>query len=338
MLFHRRVYNRFEEPIVKKDRWLLRALALTAVVVAMLPLLFPRSIASPLSLSDASIWYMDFGLLLVGITFITYGILGRCGKVLFPNNEGYRINAAALILLLAFPLYILYIGNDVKLASGDTLGLRNLAPAILTKGTLDLSVFPEFRKKPLHYSAIQVKGRVLSSFPIGTSLLALPYTSVGLIASGGKVTKPLISLWEKNFAALASVASVCLFFLGVRRRFGEHPAIAACLVFACATTVFSASSQAMWSFTREIFFVSLALYLLLPKTPASAARSNLARSGDGSRIPVPADCGIDHDDFFVTLWFYKKNKRKENIASSRFLFPESPEVLSLCRYEYDYRD
>ena len=217
------------------------------------------------SFADCSLWHVDAALTLEAAILLLYGFLGICGFVLIRNELGYRIGIMDLLLIGAFPLYILFIGNDTYLGATDTVSIRAVPSAILTRGTFDLSGFQRSGES-LHESFVNVKGRILPSFPLGTALLALPHARLALFLSNGAVNGQLLMIREKHFAALLSVASACLLFIAIRRRFGEAAAIAAAILFAAGTTVFTCASQATWSFTGEVFCVCLALSVLLPES------------------------------------------------------------------------
>lgn len=167
------------------------------------------------------------------------------------------------LLLAAFPLYLLYVGNGFLLSSHDNLATRHLPSLILSEGTLDLSSRPPFDDRTKwHYASLWIGERTLPSFPLGTALLAVPYTALALGASGGEVGDALLVRWEKHFAALLAVASAALFFLALRRRAREGPALAATLVLALATPFIPYASQGLWSTSGETFCLALALWLL----------------------------------------------------------------------------
>jgi len=216
------------------------------------------------SFSDSSLWKVDAALILEGAILLLYGVLGICGFVLIRNERGFRLGMMDLLLIGAFPLYILYVGNETYLGASDTFSIRAVPSAILT-GNLDLRGFQRYGDS-LPEWLVKVKGRILPTFPLGTALLALPHAGLAGFLSNGKVGPQLLMIREKHFAALISVASACLLFFAVRRRFGEAAAIATAILFATGTTLFTCASQATWSFTGEVFCICLALSLVLPES------------------------------------------------------------------------
>ncbi len=179
------------------------------------------------------------------------------------------LTSAVLLLAGGFPLYALYAGNGVNLTSGDNQATRVLPSLVLTHGTVDLSKTPPFDRPRLPYAAVRAGGRVLDFFPSGTAFVALPHAALALLGSGGRVTPELVSRWEKHAAALITIAGAALLWAAARR-WGDGAALGAAAVFALATPVFANASQALWSFTGEIFCLALALFLALRARPLPA--------------------------------------------------------------------
>jgi len=224
-------------------------------------------VAAPLFLKPETNWLLTgipfWGVALALVTLAVYGVLGRNGAALQPGPDGFRLRALDAVLLLALPLYALSTANGRLLTSGDNRATRHLGPLIASTGSFDLSNLPAYRVSPLHYSAVRVNGRKLPAFPIGTGLLSVPYAAASLVFAGG-TTPQLLDRSEKQLAALMTSASLVLLFLGIRRRFGEGPALGAAVVFALATPALTTASQSLWSATGEIFCLCLALFFVLP--------------------------------------------------------------------------
>ena len=217
-------------------------------------------IASPLRSND---WHLQEGFLLLAFGCFCYAFFLLTQCVFHKRKNGSRIEIPDLILLGALPLYLLYVSNERFLNSLDTYPLRYLPRLIVEKGTMDLSQETEIPEH-LPYSIVRKDQKLLSSFPIGTAILAVPHAAMGRSAGKGRSTdQSFILRMEKHFAATVTVLTVLLFFIGLRQVFPESTSILAAAVFATATTLFSCASQAMWSFTGELFFVVLSLALLL---------------------------------------------------------------------------
>ncbi len=172
------------------------------------------------------------------------------------------LTPAVLLFSFLFPLYAIYVGNGRLLTSGDNLGTRALPSRILTRFTLDLTGAPYIEGPALPYAVRRVGQRLLNIYPPGTAFLALPHAALALVGSSGNVSRALVARWDKHSSAIITIAAVGFFFAAVWS-FGIRVALGSTLVFALATPLPSTPSQSLWILTGEVFFVSLAVYLLL---------------------------------------------------------------------------
>lgn len=206
------------------------------------------------------------------LPLVVGGALLSIGLVRFAS--GARPRMRDLLVVGAFPLYALYTGNGLSLASADNAAIRRIASQLVTRGTLDLAHDPPYEES-FAWAAVTARGRLLPAFPVGIGLLQIPYAAVALAGSHGSITSSLVARWEKHFAALLTVASVAIFFFAVAHSFGWRAAWGTSGVLALATSLPACAAQSMWSLTGELFCTSLALLFLMPaegrsRSPAAA--------------------------------------------------------------------
>jgi hypothetical protein len=245
-------------------------------------------LAIPIFLSTRRDWLappvrgLGLGLLLT--VFAAYAWRGAAGVWLARDARALRLRPTDVALLVALPLYLLLVGNGLRLSSADNMPTVLLGPVLLKQGTFDLSGIPEYQtRRRLHYSAVRVGERILPAYPLGTAVASVPYVALtGLVQPRGD-PGVLAQRRDKHLAALMTVASAVLLFLGVRPRHGEVPALAAAFLFAAGTTVLSSSGQSLWSFTGELLFVTTALWLLLPGS-VTASRGFAAGLAAGAAV------------------------------------------------------
>ncbi|MCG6925707.1 MAG: hypothetical protein LJF30_10385 [Acidobacteria bacterium] len=276
-------------------RLLLSGLLVAAAAYAALPLVLPLRmdwLAGPIRLT---------GLALVLLVLAVYAWLAMGRRALRVDARGFRLRSLDVALLLAFPLYLLFIGNGLWLTSADNISTMALGPVVLRKGTIDLSSVPIYQKRRLPYSGIRVGDRILPAFPLGTGLLSVPYVAVTELTLPGGDDDARARRRDKHLAALLTVATTVLFFLGVRSRHGETSALAVTLVFALATTVFSNTSQALWSITGALFLLSVALWLLLAPD-ASTGRALLAGLAVGGAFACRPTVLLAGGALAIFLW------------------------------------
>ena len=236
------------------------ALALASVVIVAPAVLPPRL----WRLTGAQRW---LGLLLLCLVAVTCLWRSRiAGTIPTAALGSGRLHPGDVLLLVAMPLYVLALGTPWQHTSGDNAATRLLGPLIVREHTIDLSRLPEYQTEPLHYSGRRVGDRVLPTYPVGTALLFyVPYAALALEAAGDEWLPRYVNRWEKHLSALLAAAAVALFFLGLRHVCGEPAALGAAAVCGFATTVFSSTSQALWSTTGEVFLLCLALWILAPE-------------------------------------------------------------------------
>lgn len=179
-----------------------------------------------------------------------------------PPN-GLALTGLDVTLLVALPVYVFALANGRIHTSGDNAATRLLGTLIVREHTLDLSRLPYYQGEPLHYSAVRVGNRILPAYPVGTAVLSVPYAALASAATSGEPPSDReVNRWEKHLSAIIASAASAFLFLAFRRVCSEAAAAGATLVFAFATTAFSSISQALWSTTGEVFFISLALWVL----------------------------------------------------------------------------
>jgi hypothetical protein len=268
-------------------RLLLTGLLLAATAYAAVPLVLPTDrdwLAVPLRALGAG---------LVLVTLVAYALLARRGAALAPDDRGFRLRPPDVGLLVALPLYVIFVGNGLLLNSADNVPAIALGPLLLEKGTIELSSVPFYQQHRRHYSAIRVDGRILPAFPLGTGFLSVPYAAAARLLQPEGDPEVLAERRDKHLSALLMVASATMLFLGVRHRFGEGPGLATAVLFSLGTTAFSCGSQSLWTTTGEVFFLTMALALLLRRDDSvvHALLAGLAVGGAFACRPTAALTG-----------------------------------------------
>jgi hypothetical protein len=193
---------------------------------------------------------------------------------------------ALLLFLLCLGCYLAN-GRTVPLpVGGDTIPNRLVPFAILGFGTLSLDPFREdfaAAGGPRWY-AIERGGHLVSFYPVGTPLLALPFyvpVYLYLLVTGRADHASLFQYSEhaeKVAAASMAALSVALFYLTVRRRVAPRPALWASVAFGLGTSVWATASQMLWQHGAVVLVLTLALlFLTWPERPYwSAAGAGFA--------------------------------------------------------------
>lgn len=211
--------------------------------------------------------------------------LGRPGLEA-PKRPGRRPVVLLFLLCLAA-----YLGNfrTVPLArGGDTIPNRLIPFSLLASGTPALDAFrPDFTAAGVNTWYLQERrGALVSFYPVGTSLAALPvYLPVyGFAAIGGQPPASTLFLLsepaEKLAAAVLTALAVVLFHLMARRWMAPRQAFGAAVVFGLASSMWATASQMLWQQTAVAAALTLALWLLtwpgLPRWAAAGAGAALS--------------------------------------------------------------
>jgi hypothetical protein len=172
--------------------------------------------------------------------------------------------------LLAVTLLAVYLSNGKTLGSGDTLPARYLPLALLRDGTFYLDAFPilydervrDGRIDGLPYYLVRAKGHLVSWYPVGAPLLAVPIY-LPAVASGVRTDDPGLAVLEKLSAAVIVALSALLLYLVLRHLTTRALALALVTVYAAGTSNLSVSSQALWQHGPSQLALVAALHCLV---------------------------------------------------------------------------
>lgn len=162
--------------------------------------------------------------------------------------------------------------------AGDDVPNRLIPFSILGFGTLTLDPFREqVNADPAHYYAKERRSSVVSLYPVGAAIVALPVyvpCYLWLRARGHDSPAYLFAasrLAEKLAAAAIAAASAALLFLLLRRRVGAGMAAAIALAFGLGSGMWVIASQQLWQHGPGVLCILLGMLLLPRQEPAGAA-------------------------------------------------------------------
>ena len=174
-----------------------------------------------------------------------------------------RVNGELLWTYAFFLLiFLVYMAPLNPLVWGDTIASRYLPMSIIRELNFDLNEFNFPYDKDIPYFLQYRDGRLISSYPVGASLTALPFYLVPVLL-GISHQAPWIPLLEKFSAASIVVFSALFFYLALRRLATERTSIVVTGIYSLCTSAFSISSQALWQHGPSQLFLALGLYFLI---------------------------------------------------------------------------
>jgi hypothetical protein len=166
---------------------------------------------------------------------------------------------------VALALFLVYGANGpwrgAAGASADNLPARYLPFTILRHGSFYLDDMPEMPSRHAYYVR-RVGGHLVSDYPVGTPLLALPMYAPFVLA-GLDPRSPLVPWLDKTAAAALVAASGAILYLALRRLTGGAAALALALVYGLGTSALSVSSQGLWQHAGSQLALATALYCVL---------------------------------------------------------------------------
>jgi uncharacterized membrane protein YGL010W len=168
----------------------------------------------------------------------------------------------SLGLILFCVLSILYLSNNNLPDAPDAVGLRYVPLSILRQGNFDLDEFSFLYKTFMPHFLTLENGRVLSAYPVGAPILAIPFyfiTSIGPADAQNPLIKELEKLSAAFIVALSAVVLYCTLNLVTDRK----RSLIITLIYAVATTNLSVTSQALLQHGPSELAIICTLYCIV---------------------------------------------------------------------------
>lgn len=172
-----------------------------------------------------------------------------------------RRSTAIALFCLCLVLYFAHFGPRAQL---DYFPAPHAAWSLVRHGDFDLSGYPELERFVPGTIHELPGGRLLSRLPPGSAISALPFVAPFAAHSPLPLGLGNMRRLGKLVGAAHVAAAVVLFYFlcGVLAPGGARVAT---LVFAFGSCVFSVASQALWPHGLALFWLTLALYLLVTR-------------------------------------------------------------------------
>lgn len=209
------------------------------------------------SLFGASFLFDDIALLAVCLLLL--GLMYLLAQHGFRFKDAFRSNEAFIVFSLCL---ICYLANHKTLAAGDTFPNRYLPFSIMREGNLDFDEFQFLYKDGTPYWLQLARGHYVSYYPLGASLLSLPFflpSAAGNVDVRGEMPAQL----EKLAAASLTALSAVLLLLTLRRLVNRKMALLLTALYAFGTSSLSTSSQALWQHGPSQLCLAAAFYCII---------------------------------------------------------------------------
>lgn len=202
-----------------------------------------------------------------------------------------KVESPAVLWLIFLLVLVINLLTGHYYPFSDSLWSIPTALSIVREGNTDLDEF----NPPAHYSLKLVNGHSYTYFPLGPSLLALPFVlavdkaaaffgfdlvsqtrqAIQTKFGSGPVSQPPVQFWakfwaylipwglEKIIASLMVALAAVLIYLTARLFLSLRYSLLATFIFAFTTSAWSVASRALWQHGPTILLLSGVLYLLL---------------------------------------------------------------------------
>lgn len=238
-----------------------------------------------------------------------------------------RSEAATAALLFLAP-FLVYVANGRVLGSGDTIPAKYLPLSILREFNFDLDEFPFLYDPVIPYFLQYQNGHVVSAYPVGPALLAVPVYALPILL-GTSAESLWLSHLEKFTAAAIAALSVLFLYFALKRLASPKAVAIVTGIYAFGTSTFSVSSQALWQHGPSQLFLAMGLYFLVrglndPRFTAYAG------------LPLAAAIACRPTDLLIVLpiAIYVVHTRRDQLF--KFVLCSLPPALFLGWYNATY--
>lgn len=175
-----------------------------------------------------------------------------------PNRN--RLLIVPLLFLAAFLVYLI---SPVIESSDSRLSLH-VSMSLIRQGNTQLDSYTSLVDG--YYALEHIDNHIYNIYPIGPSLLALPFVWIFNIATDGEFEISLRTTWpvalEFVIACFIVALSAVFMYLIARLYLPLLSSLLVFVIFAFGTSAWSISSRALWQHGPSMLILSIALYLL----------------------------------------------------------------------------
>lgn len=183
----------------------------------------------------------------------------------------------ACLFAIAFAVYV----ASPVMTSWDSRWSIHTAVSILREGNTDLDEYRVMLEASNYYAIERVGGHLRTRYPLGVSLLAIPFVAIADVANPHPAGAPEAVTFsithaekiERFIASLVVAAAAVVVFLTASIELPPLPAFGLGAAFAFATSAWSMASRALWQHGPSMLLLAIALHLFV------RARSNPSLAG-----------------------------------------------------------
>lgn len=169
-------------------------------------------------------------------------------------------NQYVILLLIFFAVFISHVLSD-NITSFDSRWSIHTVMSIIKTGDTNLDEYQEMIEKEKYYAVENIDGHSYSMFPIGASIIAVPFVYIFDAIDINVIKKhPKVELFVASFViALAAV----FIYLIARLFIDKKSSFWVSFIFAFCTPAWSTASRALWQHGPSMLMLTITLYLIL---------------------------------------------------------------------------
>jgi len=197
------------------------------------------------------------------------------GRFLDTDATGIQLTAA----LIFFAVFTSHGLSPICCYDSDPMWSIHTAMSIIREGNTDLDEYEDIMKNrdkyayPIEntYTIENIDGHLYTTFPVGTSVVAVPFLFVMDKVSGGLLSLDLDEyirhigpgVFERFIASFIVAFTAVFVYLIARFSLSSKHSLLLVFVFAFCTSSWSTASRALWQHGPSMLMLTITLYLIL---------------------------------------------------------------------------
>jgi hypothetical protein len=166
-------------------------------------------------------------------------------------------------VILFMVVFVVYFLSPVIQSSDSRLSIY-VSMSIIRQGNIDLDEYNDWIEG--YYALQPLNGHIYNKYPIGPSLIALPFAWIADTVSGGTFNDSLLTSWpvllEIIIACFVVALAAVFVFLTAHLYLPLLPSLFIAAIFAFCTSAWGIASRALWQHGPSMLVLELVLYLL----------------------------------------------------------------------------
>src|SRR5438132_8301741 len=198
------------------------------------------------------------------------GLEPGSGELYTSRMDRLLASRRLLIAALFVTVFAVHVASPV-MTSWDSRWSIPTAVSIVREGNTDLDEYRSTIEAQNFYGIDQTGGHLRTSFPLGVSLLAVPFVAIADLLNPHPPGAPPADTFsiqhaaklERFIASFVIAAAAAVVFLTANTSLPALPALGLAALFAFGTSAWSVASRALWQHGPSMLLLAVALHLFV---------------------------------------------------------------------------